>query len=111
LREQLISGEYEAGGRDDARPRAVEYYRLSAEQGNSYGQYAFGQCLENGIGVEKDLKRAAEYYRLSAEQNNSQGQYNFGYCLEHGLGIAQDLVRASEYYRLSAERPRGEFNE
>jgi hypothetical protein len=51
--------------------RAVEYYRLSAEQGNAYGQHRFGYCLEHGIGIDKDLNRAVEYYRLSAEQGNS----------------------------------------
>jgi TPR repeat protein len=57
--------------------RAAEYYRLSADQGNSYGQSAFGRCLENGLGIGKDLIRAAEYYRLSAEQGNSDAQNQF----------------------------------
>jgi hypothetical protein len=50
-----------------------------------------GRCLENGIGIKKDLVQAVEYYRLSAEQRNSNGQYNFGRCLE--FGIEKDLVR------------------
>jgi hypothetical protein len=84
--------------------RAAEYYRLSAEQGNSDGQDNFGFCLFHGRGVAQDLIRAAEYYRLSAEQGNSSGQNHFGLCLATGRGVAQDLIRAAEYYRLSAEQ-------
>jgi TPR repeat protein len=58
--------------------RAAEFYRLSAEQGYSSGQFKFGWCLENGSGVVKDLVRAAEFYRLSAEQGHSSGQFNLG---------------------------------
>jgi TPR repeat protein len=31
--------------------RAAEYYRLSAEQKNSRGQFLFGICLVNGDGA------------------------------------------------------------
>jgi hypothetical protein len=51
-------------------PRAVEYYRLSAEQGNSEGRCNYARCLENGQGVAKDLARAAEYYRLCGIYRN-----------------------------------------
>jgi TPR repeat protein len=74
--------------------RAAEYYKLSADQGNSSGQCKYGVCLQNGLGITKDLSGAAEYYRLSADQGNSSGQCNFGVCLEKGLGIAKDMVRA-----------------
>jgi TPR repeat protein len=57
---------------------AAEQYRLSAEQGNSRGQNSFGWCLQNGLGIKKDLVRAVEYYRLSADQGDPRGQCNLG---------------------------------
>jgi hypothetical protein len=78
--------------------------RLNGRRGNAFAQNIFGECLENGRCVQKDLVRAAEYYRLSAEQGNASAQFNFGFCLAKGDGVAQDLIRAAEYYRLSAKQ-------
>jgi TPR repeat protein len=82
--------------------RAVEYYKLSADQGNSDGQNNFGRCLENGFEIEKNLIRAAEYYKLSVDQRNSDGRDIFGRCLENGFGIEKDLICAINYYKLLA---------
>jgi TPR repeat protein len=40
----------------------------SVDQGNPSGQYHFGRCLENGIGIGRDATRAADSYLLSADQ-------------------------------------------
>jgi TPR repeat protein len=62
--------------------RAAYYYRLSSEQGNTLGQYAYGRCLEHGCGIKKDLVHAVEYYRCSAHQGNSDGKDALARCLE-----------------------------
>jgi TPR repeat protein len=49
---------------------AAKYYKLSADQGNPFGQYNYGFCLTNGAGVERNLMEAAKYYKLSADQGN-----------------------------------------
>jgi TPR repeat protein len=66
--------------------------------------YNFGRCLEEGIGVDRDLVGAIECYRICAEQRNALGQCMFGRCLERGVGIYGDLVCVAEHYWLSAEQ-------
>jgi TPR repeat protein len=101
---------------------AAREYKLSADQGNSDGQWHYGNCLERGEGVPQDQRAAAKYYGLSAGQGNSNGQCHYGRCFEYGIGIdpvsssrgwwfsgggsgaVQNLAKAAELYRLSAEQ-------
>jgi uncharacterized protein len=48
--------------------KAVEYFKLSANQENQFAQYNLATMYENGHGVEEDLVKAKEYYQLSANQ-------------------------------------------
>ena len=36
--------------------KAVEYFKLAADQDSSIAQLALAKCYENGNGVDKDLK-------------------------------------------------------
>ncbi|KAI9209186.1 uncharacterized protein BJ171DRAFT_485692 [Polychytrium aggregatum] len=47
---------------------SAEWYRKSAEQGNRYGQFYFGECLQFGYGIDRDIDAAIVWYRKSAEQ-------------------------------------------
>jgi TPR repeat protein len=76
---------------------------MSADRGNSHGQYNYDRCLERGIGVATDPAEAAKYYKLSANQHNSDGQSNYGCCLERGIGVPADPIEAAKYYKLSAD--------
>lgn len=51
--------------------KAVKWYALAAEQGNSESQYNLVCCYEKGNGVEKDYAKALELYKLAAEQGNT----------------------------------------
>jgi TPR repeat protein len=41
----------------------LESLRLLADQGNAVGQWRYGVCLRDGIGISKDLKGAAHYLK------------------------------------------------
>lgn len=43
--------------------QAIEYYQLSASQGNPEAMFNLGNCYEYGRGVNKDLMQALSYYR------------------------------------------------
>ena len=58
--------------------QAVEWFRKSAEQGNSDGQWRLGCMYEYGDGIDKDLAQAIEWYRKSAEQGDSDSQWRLG---------------------------------
>jgi TPR repeat protein len=83
---------------------AREYLRSSADLGNAYAQFAYGNFLEYGFGIPADLAKAATYYKRSADQGNSYGQYAYGTCLEGGLAIPQDAQQAVACYKLSADQ-------
>jgi TPR repeat protein len=57
--------------------KAAEYYRLSADQGNSEGQWRYGDCLRNGKGVTRDPVEAMRWYKRSSDQCNVDGQRRY----------------------------------
>jgi TPR repeat protein len=79
--------------------------------------YNFGRCLEDGIGISRDLHRAAKYYRLSADlqdpmaenaglaaHGDPDGANNLGFCLEHDRGVERSIASAAECYKFAADR-------
>jgi serine/threonine protein kinase len=57
---QRLLGRVCEGKKEDAR--AVQLYRLSAEQGNRDGLFFYAQMLEKGKGVDRDVRAAADCY-------------------------------------------------
>ena len=69
---------------------AAVLYKLSAEQGNSEGQYALGRCYENGIGFVKDLKKAFKFFKLAAEQGHVEARRALIEFYDNGVGTKKD---------------------
>ena len=86
------------GGLVKDEEKAVELYKLAAEQGYAWAQCELGFCYYRGIGVAEDKKRAVELYSLAAEQGHARAQYNLGLCYENGEGVAEDLCLARQWY-------------
>jgi TPR repeat protein len=82
---------------------AAHYFKLSADQGNAFGQCCYGICLRDGTGISQDLISAAHYFKLSADQGNTGGQYHFAMCLLTGNGLQRNMRMAIRYFILSAE--------
>ena len=51
--------------------KAFYWYKKSAEQENSFGQWRLAHCYEDGIGCCVDKEKAFYWYKKSAEQGNS----------------------------------------
>jgi TPR repeat protein len=51
--------------------KAVDYFKLSANQGNEYAQLNYASCRESGCGVAQDVKIAALWYKRSRDQGNA----------------------------------------
>ena len=83
---------------DDAiREQIAHYYKLSADQKFPEGENAYGQCLETGFGVKRDLEKAAEYYLRASENGDMNGQYHYARFLVSGKGdVKKDLPKAVE---------------
>ncbi len=110
---------YDEGlGVSQSYEEAVKWYRIAAEQGNTYAQCNLGQMYESGHGVELSYVEAVEWYRQAAEQDcvdvcwyrpraekgNPEAQYHLGYMCMKGIGMVQSYEKAAEWYRRAADQ-------
>ena len=54
---------------------AARMFKLAADQGHAESQAMYGNCLENGFGVEKDVQQAVIYYKRAADQGDEAGKF------------------------------------
>jgi TPR repeat protein len=80
------------------------YLKLSAENGNSEGQFAIACMAENGIGTfsSVDAVTAAEYYERCSDCF-PEASLCFGRCLQTCFGIGMDFMVASEFLKRAAD--------
>jgi len=67
-------------------PEAVRWYRRSADQGCSRGQYYLGLCYLEADGVEKDEERGLELIRRAADQGHNRALYDLAGFYARGIG-------------------------
>ena len=84
--------------------KALEWYQLSASEGNSEAQNKIGNLYYHGNGVKKDYKEAFRWYKLSAYQGNLNGQYNLASSYYWGEGVNQDYKKAFKWFLPSAKK-------
>jgi TPR repeat protein len=47
---------------------AASFFKLAADRGDAAGQYQYGWCLLNGVGVPKNEPEGARLVKLAADQ-------------------------------------------
>ncbi len=57
-------------GRAKSLSKAAELYKKAAEQGNGVGQLNYGEVLEQGYGVQRDLINAYVWYGMAGLGGN-----------------------------------------
>ena len=62
----------------------------------------FGKCIEEGMGVVKDVNEALKLYRFAADRGCANGQYNLAVCYEKGIGVQQNFFEAVKWYKPAA---------
>ncbi len=60
-------------------------------------QYYLGNCLEHGIGIEKDSKAAFGMYRRAAERGFPPAMQELSRCYNNGIGVNKNQSRADEW--------------
>jgi TPR repeat protein len=75
--------------------KAVRWYRLAAEQGNSEAQNQLGVCLSTGIGTRRDLKQALSWTSKAFAQGDPLAAHNLA-TIYRDMG---QLNKAFEYYK------------
>lgn len=84
--------------------KAIELYKLAAENGYAPAQNDLGVCYIAGEGVQPDYSQATMWFSKAAEQNFAAAQYNLGFCYYNGYGVKEDFTLAVEYFRKAAEQ-------
>ena len=82
--------------------KAFDYYKSSAEQGNSNAMNTLGLFYIMGRGCEKDITKAFEWYQKSAQLGCSSAMFNLGNRYIDGLGVASNHGQAKEWWRKAA---------
>lgn len=84
--------------------KAVEWWRMAAEQGHARAQRNLGVCYEKGYGVPEDKSEAVKWYTKAAKQDHVSAQYNLGICYCNGIGVPEDKSKAEEWFKKAAEQ-------
>ena len=83
---------------------AAKWFLMSAEQGESDGQYYLAKLYQQGFGVSQSDTEAVKWYRLAAQQGNAKGLCGLGFMYFQGRGVPQNINEAVKLYRMSAEK-------
>ncbi len=98
---QESSGGFQVKRSTEKHQSAAQYFKLAADVGHVRAQYKFGQCLELGLGIDKDIERAIYYYMKAADKdkgNCATAQIRLGHWFKDKHG----WKRSFEYFQLAA---------
>lgn len=65
--------------------QAFEWYRKSAQQGDTDALFNIGGMYATSRGVNINYSKTREYYLKSAELGNAMAQFNIGKCYFQGI--------------------------
>jgi hypothetical protein len=82
--------------------KALQEWRLLAEQGDATAQFTLGVLYDTGEGVPQDYAQAMQWYRQAAAQGHAKAQFNLGVLYDTGKGVRQDYAQAMQWYRQAA---------
>lgn len=83
---------------------ALNWYRESADQNDSYGLRHLAYMYASGFGTEKNIIIAIRLYRVAANQGDAISQRILGDAYLKGYGVNKDYKEAENWYRKSAEQ-------
>ncbi|KAG9307718.1 hypothetical protein G9A89_023283 [Geosiphon pyriformis] len=81
----------------------LDWYKVSAQSGDLYGQSQLGWCYRAGIWIEEDSKIAFYWTLKSAEGGCPCGACDVAYCYRKGIGTKIDKRKSFLWYIRSAK--------
>jgi len=81
--------------------KAIEWYRLAAENGDKYASYALGRMYEVGSDVPVDAARAVQFLGKAAEAGYGPAQYRLALAYQRGMGLQRDQTLALKWLILA----------
>ena len=103
---QYVLGQSYEGGQygDKNIVKAVTYYALASQQGNTAAQIEFATALFLGRGIQQDLSLAGEWYLSAARAGEIEAQTIVARMFETGEGRPLDDRMARYWYKEAAKR-------
>lgn len=85
--------------------KAIEYYKLAAENDYPSSQYRLGRLLIDGLfGAPKDEKMAIDLFERAIQQGNLNAMEDLGICAYEGKGMPIDKNRARMLFEKCARK-------
>jgi TPR repeat protein len=88
--------------------KALELWRVSADEGDRQAQFELAWLYMNGLGTAKNVEKAAEYFGKAAEQGQIEAQHKLGQLYLEGQGVPQDDAEAAKWLKAAALQGYGE---
>ena len=83
---------------------AAKWWRLAADQGNTFAQYNLGTLYDDGKGVPQNKAEALKWYHLAAERGNDGAQFNVGVLHFAGVAVPENRIEAAKWFRRAADQ-------
>mmetsp|Transcript_50164 Transcript_50164/g.112808 ORF Transcript_50164/g.112808 Transcript_50164/m.112808 type:complete len:189 (+) Transcript_50164:1-567(+) len=80
-------------GMEKDLPRAAEFFRAAASQGQAAAQCNLGAMCAQGLGMPLDTAAARAWYEKSAAQGNRDAQFNLALLLASGPAADTESAR------------------
>ncbi|HEY4745274.1 MAG TPA: tetratricopeptide repeat protein [Desulfuromonadaceae bacterium] len=84
--------------------KALNEFKILADQGNAAAQYNLAVMNKNGKGVPQNYVEAAKWFRMAADQGHVRAQYNMAMMCFKGQGVPQDYLLAHMWANLAARQ-------
>jgi hypothetical protein len=81
-----------------------QYFKVSADQGNSGSPLDIGLAFLRGEGVDQDLAEAGRCFKMPTDQGNAEGQLCSDVALRARERLHKDLAEAERYFRIFADQ-------
>ncbi|CAM9189460.1 unnamed protein product [Chrysoparadoxa australica] len=81
--------------------KAAEYFRRTADGGDTSAAGSYGEMLQKGLGVERDYDQALLYLRQGGNESHALSGMANAYL--KGLGVKKDLQRAASLYEAATK--------
>ncbi|MDR3371401.1 tetratricopeptide repeat protein [Rhodoferax sp.] len=82
--------------------KAVEWWRIAAEQGDPEAQYNLSVAYGKGLGLDRDTELALDWLIKAAEQGVASAQSKLGLRYVTGDGVALDPIEGHKWLMLAS---------
>lgn len=85
------------------RDGGAKLAKKSADQECKEGQFTYGTCLLNGLGITENPEEAFNYLKLAADQKFGPALQQLGDLYMDGLRVKDNEKEDEKYYKLAQE--------